>query len=125
MRLAASISLALQATADLLSGVPSLSAVSMALSLLALTTALLLLAGLWTPVAGVLAAVAAGWHGVHAASGLEFNILLGVLGIALALLGPGAWSVDARMFGWKRLEFQNETAGDSEPGNGTDGPSFR
>jgi hypothetical protein len=30
-------------------------------------------------------------------------ILLGTIGAALALLGPGAWSVDARFFGWKRL----------------------
>jgi putative oxidoreductase len=31
-------------------------------------------------------------------------ILLGTLGAALAMLGPGAWSVDARLFGWKRVE---------------------
>jgi hypothetical protein len=31
-------------------------------------------------------------------------ILLGTLGAALAMLGPGAWSIDARLFGWKRVE---------------------
>lgn len=30
-------------------------------------------------------------------------ILLGTLGAALAMLGPGALSVDARLFGWKRI----------------------
>ena len=29
--------------------------------------------------------------------------MLGTLGVALALLGPGGWSVDARLFGWKRI----------------------
>jgi hypothetical protein len=33
-------------------------------------------------------------------------ILLGSLGAALAMLGPGAWSVDARLFGWKRLDIR-------------------
>jgi uncharacterized membrane protein YphA (DoxX/SURF4 family) len=32
------------------------------------------------------------------------HILLGALGIALAMLGPGAWSVDARLFGRKRIQ---------------------
>jgi uncharacterized membrane protein YphA (DoxX/SURF4 family) len=73
------------------------------LHLLAAGTAVLLLVGLWTPVAGVLMAVAE--------VGLTFShpidpwrhILLGALGVALAMLGPGAWSVDARLFGRKRI----------------------
>jgi uncharacterized membrane protein YphA (DoxX/SURF4 family) len=35
------------------------------------------------------------------------KILLITLCAALALLGPGAWSVDARLFGWKRVDIQN------------------
>jgi hypothetical protein len=31
------------------------------------------------------------------------HILLGTLGCALAMLGPGAWSIDARLFGRKRI----------------------
>jgi hypothetical protein len=37
------------------------------------------------------------------------GILLGTLGAALALLGPGAWSVDARRFGWKRMDIRERT----------------
>jgi hypothetical protein len=29
---------------------------------------------------------------------------LGTVGAGVAMLGPGLWSVDARLYGWKRLE---------------------
>ncbi len=68
---------------------------------------ILLMIGLWTPVAGVVIAVAQLWilfsqpfsqHQYPFA-----HILLAVLGAALAMLGPGAWSIDARLFGRKRV----------------------
>ena len=63
-----------------------------------------LLIGLWTPVAGTVLAVLASWSAfLHRAEFLNW-VLLGALGAALALLGPGAWSVDAQLFGWKRVE---------------------
>jgi putative oxidoreductase len=31
------------------------------------------------------------------------HLLLATLGVALALMGPGAWSVDARRSGWRRI----------------------
>jgi hypothetical protein len=34
-------------------------------------------------------------------------VLLAALAAALALLGPGAWSIDARLFGWRRVEVRN------------------
>jgi len=33
-------------------------------------------------------------------------ILLSAMGIALALVGPGAFSVDARLFGLKRIDLK-------------------
>jgi uncharacterized membrane protein YphA (DoxX/SURF4 family) len=33
-------------------------------------------------------------------------ILLAAMGAALALVGPGALSLDARIFGWKRIDLE-------------------
>ena len=79
-------------------------AASVILQLVAAASAALVLVGLWTPVAGVLLAVAELCLAFSHASDPSIHILLGTLGAALAMLGPGAWSVDARLFGRKRIE---------------------
>jgi len=77
------------------------------LSVLATGAGILLLAGLWTPIAGTLVAAIEVWKIFLVPAGsLWIYILLATLGAALALLGPGAWSVDARLFGWKRIEIR-------------------
>ena len=72
-----------------------------------IAVAILLAAGLWTPIAGVLVVVMQLWNGHFRPGDFWFHILLATLGLALALLGPGAWSVDARLFGWKRIDIQD------------------
>ena len=68
---------------------------------------ILLLIGLWTPIAGAAVALAqlvilfSQPFSKHTYPFL--HVFLPVLGVALALLGPGAWSIDARLFGRKRL----------------------
>jgi hypothetical protein len=65
--------------------------------------AVLLVIGLWTPLAGI--AVAAIEISRILTSDDRFaTVLAATIGGALAMLGPGRWSIDARLFGWKRIQ---------------------
>jgi putative oxidoreductase len=77
------------------------------ISILQTGAGLLLLVGLWTPLAGLLVLILEGWHAFAQPQDRWTHILLATLGGALALLGPGAWSVDARLFGWKRITIKD------------------
>lgn len=66
----------------------------------------LLLAGLWTPVAGALQAIVEVWFGFFQGGGTGVHFLLAALGVSLVMLGPGAWSVDARLFGRKWIDIR-------------------
>jgi putative oxidoreductase len=76
--------------------------------IVAAACSLLLLVGLWTPVAGIALAIDELWIAFSPpgtqASDRWLHILLAILVAAVAMLGPGAWSVDARLFGRKRFE---------------------
>ncbi len=65
-----------------------------------------LLCGLWTPVMGSVAAVIELLITFSPAGGSATHILVAILSISLALLGPGAWSIDAHIFGRKRIDIK-------------------
>jgi uncharacterized membrane protein YphA (DoxX/SURF4 family) len=65
---------------------------------------ILLIVGLWTPIVGTSVALIEIWKILMLAGDKSVWLLLGTAGAALAMLGPGLWSVDARLFGWRRVE---------------------
>ena len=65
---------------------------------------LLLMAGLWTPLAGAVVAVLELVSLLTMGPDRLVCLLAGTVGGALAMLGPGRWSVDARLFVWRRIE---------------------
>ena len=81
--------------------------VTFAQNLLAAACGLFLLTGLWTPVMGALVALEEAWKvlSLHCPLGQSalIHIFLAVLAVSVAMLGPGAWSIDARLFGRKRF----------------------
>jgi putative oxidoreductase len=77
---------------------------SVMLYVIAASAGILLLAGLWTPIAGALVALTEFWTALTGTDHLQSAILLATMGIALAIIGPGARSIDAHLFGRKRLD---------------------
>ena len=71
--------------------------------------AIFLLFGLFTPVAGALAAIAKVWIALgrfssHTPEDPWVALSQATLAAALAMIGPGAWSIDARRFGRKHID---------------------
>ena len=83
------------------------------LCLVEIVGGLLLLAGLWTPVAGFAVAIGEVWKTFSSRPPQQVDpwvaIVLALLSAGVALLGPGAWSVDARIFGRRRLVMEGRT----------------
>jgi putative oxidoreductase len=79
----------------------------MALQIVALGAGLMLLIGLWTPVAGAIIVIVEVWIGFSKIGPVENSIVLASLGAALAMLGPGVLSVDARLFGRKLIDIRD------------------
>ena len=67
-----------------------------------------LLAGLWTPVTGAIAALDEALIAISRYSSARehtsIHVFLAILSVSVAMLGPGAWSIDARLFGRKRFD---------------------
>jgi putative oxidoreductase len=81
--------------------------ITVAQQLISAGTGVFLLAGLWTPVMGSLAGLDQAWivfsRDSSNGGGRWLHIFLIVLSLSVAMLGPGAWSIDARLFGRRRF----------------------
>ena len=98
LRAAAAIPLVYAGLMTLASSSPALLEVVIA------GAAILLLIGLWTPLAGALIAVAELYlAALHPAEPWMY-IHFAAMGAALAMLGPGGCSLDARLYGRKRIQ---------------------
>jgi putative oxidoreductase len=64
----------------------------------------LLIAGLWTPVAGVAMVVCQALTVITVPDDPRSAVLLAAIGAALAMLGPGSRSLDNHFFGRKRFD---------------------
>ena len=72
--------------------------------IVALAVGISLLVGLCTPFVGALQAIIELWIVLSRGSEVGIHLLLAALGLSLVMLGPGAWSIDARLFGRKRID---------------------
>jgi hypothetical protein len=80
----------------------------LAQNLVSAVVSIFLLAGLWTPLAGALLALIEFWIAFsrYSSAGEEAwtHIFLAIQAVSVTMLGPGAWSIDARLFGRKRFD---------------------
>jgi len=86
---------------------------------IAATGGIFLLAGLWTPVTGALVALDEVLIAFSSYSSPPeqtwIHIWLATLAVSLSMLGPGAWSIDARLFGRKRFDIDRTRGGKRSP----------
>jgi hypothetical protein len=66
--------------------------------------AIFLMIGLWCPFTGVVVAGFEIWIALLHPGNLRIEILLATFGATLAMIGPGAFSIDARLFGRKQIQ---------------------
>jgi len=88
-------------TALLYCGLASSGGTAAAPQVIGALAGVLLIAGLWTPVAGVVAGCAEAWIAFSLRAHMWNCAMLAVFAVTLVLIGPGAWSIDARLYGRK------------------------
>ena len=78
--------------------------VSMIPHIIGACAAMLFLVGLWTPFVGTLIAVIELWIAGTHVSDPWISIMVATIGATSAMLGPGAFSIDAVLFGRRHLD---------------------
>lgn len=73
------------------------------LLLVATTAGLLVLIGLWTPIAAGVLTLLELWIAFTTVDARAAHLLVATIAAGLTVLGPGAWSIDARLFGRRRI----------------------
>jgi putative oxidoreductase len=68
----------------------------------------LMLIGLWTPVAGFLAVLLEASMMLMTVEDQKVGVLLICISAAVAMLGPGCWSIDSVLFGRRRLDVNDQ-----------------
>ena len=103
LRIAAGVPLILEGVSEILRAprpIPLIAAGAV------MVTGVFLLVGLWTPLSGALAVFIQVWMVISHTGQRGVHALLVALAASLVMLGPGAWSIDARLFGRRRLNFR-------------------
>jgi uncharacterized membrane protein YphA (DoxX/SURF4 family) len=65
---------------------------------------ILLFCGLWTPAACVVQVLLEALFAVAVRGGVQMHLARAVVAASLAMLGPGALSIDAKLYGRKRID---------------------
>lgn len=68
---------------------------------------LLFIAGLYTPMTGVVVVIVELWCLASGTLDMRNCVVLATFGAVLAMLGPGVRSMDARLFGRKRIDIRD------------------
>ena len=78
------------------------------IQVIAVSAGVLLLIGLWTPLAAATIALVEFWIVFARAGDPWMPGVVAILSGTLAMIGPGAWSIDAHLFGRKHIEISRD-----------------
>lgn len=101
IRIAAGLALIIDGKSRVVPGQLSLPLV---VGVFAIADGIILIAGVWTPLAGILAIALSATEVLVYHENPCPGVLLAAMGAGVAFVGPGAFSIDARLFGLKRID---------------------